>query len=141
MTAADGIRKLGFRRWYERQLIESHVYLVTGFLSMIMVFACFEDFSLRAPGIKPFLMLALIMGGAVLCAVSLWRYLSSAVTSGPCIPPGSPERESYDPLNPQFNGIQSRLMLWRHSPVPECEIAHGADDRSCLRAFHPVLYF
>ena len=35
MTPADGIRRLGFHRWYERQLIESHVYLVTGLLSRL----------------------------------------------------------------------------------------------------------
>ena len=79
MTPADGIRRFGFRRWYERQLIESHVYLITSFLSMIMVLACFEVFSFRAPGMKPFLMLALMAGGAALCAVSLRRYLALLV--------------------------------------------------------------
>src|SRR5262247_3022191 len=75
MTCADGIRKYGFRRWYERQLIEGHLYLVTGFLSLIMVFACFEELSFRAPGFKTFLMLALTIGGAILCTGSLRRYL------------------------------------------------------------------
>ena len=37
MSPADGIRKLGFRRWYERQLIESHAYFLTCFLCMIKV--------------------------------------------------------------------------------------------------------
>ena len=37
MSPADGIRQLGFRRWYERQLIESHAYFLTCFLCMIMV--------------------------------------------------------------------------------------------------------
>ena len=76
MPPAEGIRKLGFHRWHERQLIESHVYLVTGFLSLIMVLACFEGFSFRAPGLKPFLLLAVMLGGAVLCVVSLRLYLS-----------------------------------------------------------------
>ena len=76
MTPADGIRKFGFRRWYERELIESHLYLVTSFLSLILVLACLEQFSFRAAGIKPFLMLALMIGAAILCAVSLRRYLS-----------------------------------------------------------------
>ena len=75
MTPADGIRKFGFHRWYERQLIESHVYLVTGFLSLIMVVACIEGFSFSTPGIKPFVMLALMVGGGALCAESLRRYL------------------------------------------------------------------
>jgi hypothetical protein len=60
MTPADGIRKLGFRRWHERQLIESHLYLVTGFLSMILMLACFETFSFRAPGVEPILTLGLM---------------------------------------------------------------------------------
>ena len=47
MSPADGISKLGFRRWYERQLIESHAYLVTGFLCLILVAASFEGFSLH----------------------------------------------------------------------------------------------
>ena len=76
MSPADGIRRLGFHRWYERQLIESHVYLVTSLLSLILVLACFEVFSFRAPGIKPFLMMALMVGGGVLCAASLRRYLT-----------------------------------------------------------------
>lgn len=76
MTPADGIRRLGFHRWYERQLIESHVYLVTGLLSLVMVLACVEGFSFREPGLKPFLTLALMMGGLVLCGASVHRYLS-----------------------------------------------------------------
>src|SRR5262245_3040808 len=79
MTPADGIRRFGFRRWYERQLIESHVYLVTSFLSLILVLACFEVFSFRMPGIKPFVILLLMLTGAALCAVSLRRYLALLV--------------------------------------------------------------
>jgi len=29
MELSDGIRKIGFRRWYERQLIEGHLYLIS----------------------------------------------------------------------------------------------------------------
>jgi hypothetical protein len=38
----EEIRRRGFRRWYERQLIESHAYLVTAFLSLILLLAGFE---------------------------------------------------------------------------------------------------
>lgn len=38
----EQIRRRGFRRWYERQLIESHAYLVTAFLSLILLLAGFE---------------------------------------------------------------------------------------------------
>ncbi len=42
MDIIEGVRKLGFRKWYERQLIEAHVWLVTGFLALIVAFALFE---------------------------------------------------------------------------------------------------
>ncbi len=38
----EDIRRRGFRRWYERQLIESHAYLLTAFLSLILLLAGFE---------------------------------------------------------------------------------------------------
>jgi hypothetical protein len=38
MDIVEGIRKLGFRKWHERQLIEAHVWLVTGFLALILAF-------------------------------------------------------------------------------------------------------
>jgi hypothetical protein len=37
MEAADYIQRHGFRRWYERQLIESHAYLAVGFVALIML--------------------------------------------------------------------------------------------------------
>jgi hypothetical protein len=74
MTSADGIRKLGFRRWYERQLIESHAWLVTGLLSLILAIACFEEFSVRGPVVKALLMVAVIAGAGVLCLAAFRRY-------------------------------------------------------------------
>jgi hypothetical protein len=37
MHATDYIQRHGFRRWYERQLIESHAYLALGFIALIML--------------------------------------------------------------------------------------------------------
>lgn len=42
MTLAEGIRKHGFRKWYERELLQSHAHLVLCFLCVIGVFAAFE---------------------------------------------------------------------------------------------------
>ena len=74
MTSAEGISKFGFRRWYERQLIESHAYLVTGFLSLILAIACMEEFSVRGSAAKALLMIVAIAGAAVLCLAALKRY-------------------------------------------------------------------
>jgi hypothetical protein len=72
MTFAQKLRKLGFRRWYERQLIEGHLYLVTCFLCMILVAACLEEFGDQGPGRQPALMLTLAVLGAGVGAVT-WR--------------------------------------------------------------------
>jgi hypothetical protein len=69
MELAEGIRKVGFARWYERQLIEAHVYLVTAFLCLILLTACLEGFNLRAPGLEPFVRLFGMLAG---CAGGVW---------------------------------------------------------------------
>lgn len=42
MQLSDGIRRIGFRKWYERTLLASHAHLVLCFLCFIGVFAAFE---------------------------------------------------------------------------------------------------
>jgi hypothetical protein len=42
MTLAEGIRKHGFRTWYERRLLQSHAHLALTFCCLIGVFAAFE---------------------------------------------------------------------------------------------------
>jgi hypothetical protein len=43
MDPASGISKLGFRKWYERELIKCHAALVTCFLSGLTVAAVLEQ--------------------------------------------------------------------------------------------------
>jgi hypothetical protein len=74
MTEADGIRKLGFRRWYERQLIEGHAWFVTCFLCMILALACAEDIGFKDGGWKPALMLAIIAASGAVGIAALKRY-------------------------------------------------------------------
>jgi hypothetical protein len=76
MSLSEGIRRIGFRRWYERQLIESHLFLVTGFLCMVGVLACFEGFSLRMPAWESIMRLVVMMAGGALCWWTLRRYLA-----------------------------------------------------------------
>jgi hypothetical protein len=73
MTTANGIRKLGFKRWYERQLIESHLYLVTCFLCMVLVAACLEELRFEN-GVQALVVLALVAGGVWLGLRSWQRF-------------------------------------------------------------------
>lgn len=66
MAIANSIRKLGFRRWHERQLIEAHACLVTAFLSLIVVLICMDQVHWREPGIQLLSMLGLIAAGLAL---------------------------------------------------------------------------
>ena len=74
MTPAQGIDKLGFRRWYERQLIEGHVYFVTCFLSLIMFAASLEQFDSRGPLGEQIWMAALLAASGYVCFKCLRWY-------------------------------------------------------------------
>lgn len=75
MKLADGIRKHGFRKWYERELLQSHAHLVLTFLCMIGVFAAVEAMGHNRSWFDQ----AVDLGAILLCtAVGIWalrRYL------------------------------------------------------------------
>jgi hypothetical protein len=49
MKLAEGIRRLGFRKWYERELLQSHAHLVLTFVCLVGVLAAFES-AMSRPG-------------------------------------------------------------------------------------------
>jgi hypothetical protein len=75
MKLADSIRKHGFRKWYERELLQSHAHLVLAFFCLIGVFAAFEAFS----NLKSWLDQAIDVVAILLCTgIGIWalrRYL------------------------------------------------------------------
>ena len=71
MDLVESNRAQGFRRWYERQLIESHAWLVTGFLSLIMTALAFEMIAFRE-SLAGLLSLIAIGGGGVALSVYAW---------------------------------------------------------------------
>ena len=74
MNLAESLRALGFRRWYERQLIESHAWLVTGFLSLIMMAIAVEVIAFRESLAGLLALLAVGGCGAALCLYSWLRF-------------------------------------------------------------------
>jgi hypothetical protein len=50
MDPSVAISRLGFRKWYERELIKSHAALVTCFLCGVLVAALLEQVNLRTLG-------------------------------------------------------------------------------------------
>ena len=75
MKLAEGIRRLGFRKWYERELLQSHAHLVLTFLCVVGVFAAFESITrFRSLG-DQVTDLATLLGSAAAGLWALRRYL------------------------------------------------------------------
>jgi len=72
----ERIAKLGFRRWYERTLVESHAFLITALLGAILAFTGMELITQRDGGEINFALgvVAVIIGGLV-AAASVHRYI------------------------------------------------------------------
>jgi len=76
LEPAAAIRKLGFKRWFERELIESHAYLVTCFLCLVLVVALFEQLGARTGGFERALMYAAMLARGGIGIFSLNRYIA-----------------------------------------------------------------
>jgi len=72
----EGIRKHGFRKWYERQLVESHLFLVTAVLALVAMASGFELLSIRESASDAMFAVAVVTGGAGLAWFSWRRYAS-----------------------------------------------------------------
>ena len=69
---ARSIGKLGFRKWYERRLIESHAWLITCFLCSLAIAASLEGVSFTRAESLP--LLAFVFVGGLVCWHALNRY-------------------------------------------------------------------
>jgi len=73
-TLAEGIRRVGFRKWYERELLSSHAHMLLAFLCVIALMASMEAFHGASSGQK----LANVAFVIVSAGIGLWalrRYL------------------------------------------------------------------
>jgi hypothetical protein len=91
LSATIGER--GFRRWYERQLVESFAHMITGVLSLIMMAIAIEMLEFRATAGGWIALAAIAAAGGGLCVFS-WRrfhrqlaraeYLAEQATCSQC---------------------------------------------------------
>ena len=75
MGLADGIRKHGFRKWYERELMAGHAYMVLALLALLGGLGALELYTGHPPGSKP---LVNLMSMLLCAAIGWWsvrRYL------------------------------------------------------------------
>jgi len=75
MKLAESIRKHGFRKWYERELLQSHAHLVLTFLCMIGIFAAFEALGNNRNWLDQATDIAAILACVAIGVWALRRYL------------------------------------------------------------------
>lgn len=72
MQAIDYIQRHGFKRWYERQLVESHAYLALGFVALILMLSGFEVLGDMKSGLGYVSILGMAALGGTLMLIA-WR--------------------------------------------------------------------
>lgn len=75
MDAVTTIRRLGFRKWYERELLQSHANLVLLLLACVGLLGAAEVFSHRIALLEQIEVLASALASAVIGLYALRRYL------------------------------------------------------------------
>lgn len=71
---ADGIRRLGFRKWYERELLSSHAHMTLAILAAVAMLASFEAFQGSSP-VDKLVNTGFVVASAGIALWSLRRYL------------------------------------------------------------------
>jgi Zn ribbon nucleic-acid-binding protein len=79
MQPGQAIRRLGFRRWYERQLFESFAWLATCLLSGVVFAAILEFVGFAGGGLSALLTL-LVLYVVGLMGVTAWRTFWRSLT-------------------------------------------------------------
>jgi hypothetical protein len=73
---ADGVRRVGFRKWYERELLSSHAHMLLALLATIALMASMEAFSGSSLSDKLVnVLFVLASGGIGLWALRRYLYL------------------------------------------------------------------
>lgn len=71
MDVPADVARLGFRKWYERELIKSHAALVTCLLCGILIAALVETLDIPGGAWKPAALLGMVLAGILGCMS--WR--------------------------------------------------------------------
>jgi hypothetical protein len=74
MEPARSIERLGFKRWYERQLLESHAWLVSSILCALAIAATLEVTGFRLTSFAGFLAFGFVYAAGLVAWHGLKRY-------------------------------------------------------------------
>ncbi len=128
----DRIGQLGFQRWYERQLRESHVWLVAAFVCLILLTIGFELFSARERIVTVLVTIVMIVSGVSIACLAFKKYSRSiklARSIGEivrCPPCGYPSFSVVRREIPGVNNMPTRIAhdLNRDGLLVSCRRCH-----------------
>jgi hypothetical protein len=75
VSAVKSIRRLGFRKWYERELLQSHANLVLLLLASLGLLGAAEAYTRTAPLLDQLQVVAAALASAAIGVLALRRYL------------------------------------------------------------------
>lgn len=73
---SSDIARLGFRKWYERRLIEAHAWLVTAFLCVIVIAAGLETLSFREGVVRALGSAGMVFVAGLIAAFGVRRFIA-----------------------------------------------------------------
>lgn len=117
MGTAKAIRRLGFRKWYERELLHGHANLVLLLLATVALLACAETYSRSLPVGEQLQLLGSAIASAAIGLLALRRYLyllnhaEFVANQAVCEPCGTYAR--WEPVSDQADGRRLRVRC-RH---------------------------
>jgi hypothetical protein len=75
VRASHAIQRIGFRKWYERELLRSHANLVLLLLATLGLLGCAEAYRRSAPLMDQLQVMACAVASAAIAILALRRYL------------------------------------------------------------------
>lgn len=126
------IGKLGFQKWYERQLRESHIWLVAAFVCLILLTIGFELLSFRERIVTALVTVVMIVSGLSISWLAFKKYSRSirlARAVGDlvrCPPCGNPSFSVVRREIPGVNNMPTRIAhdLNRDGLLVSCRRCH-----------------
>ncbi len=126
------IGQLGFQRWYQRQLRESHLWLVAAFVCLILLTIGFELFSSRERIVTVLVTMVMIVCGVSIAWVAFRKYSRSILLArsmgeiAVCPPCGYPSFSVVRREIPGVNNMPTRIAhdLNRDGLLVSCRRCH-----------------
>lgn len=114
---AESIRRVGFRKWYERQLLSSHAHMVLGFLSAVALVGSVEAYRTSVADAGLYALFMVLCGGIGAWAMRRYSFLMLRA------------EDTANQANCPDCGDYGRFKIVRSRSTPELDVRCGKCSR------------